>query len=158
MPAPVDADPKLRALHVVKACPEGISTSEVANVIELTKPTTLRVLRELEKEREVYSRTYTKNQVSVWYPNGRLVHPYLELFRELRGITFRASVQAGRSGPMVQIQERTFSLLSGDRVEGAVFVEMGAIDDLIDMLQEVKKRYELVKGGNIPSVIEGGSQ
>lgn len=137
-----EADAKLRALRVVKACPDGITTGEIAQALGVTKPTAFRALRELEREREVYSRAHTKNQVQIWYPNGRLVHPFLEVFRELRGRTYRTSVQAGHAGPMVQIQERSFSLLSGDRVEGAVFVELGAVDEMIEMLNDVKQRYE----------------
>lgn len=141
------ADLRVRALHVVKACPEGISTSEIATAVEVTKPTVLKVLRELEREREIYSRAHTKNQLLIWYPNGKLIHSYLEMFRDLHGTTYRASIQEGQAGPTIQVQERTFSLLSGDRVEGAVFVELSAVDELIEMLNELKRRYETTNTG-----------
>jgi hypothetical protein len=70
-----------------------------------------------------------------------LIHPYLELFREIRGKTYRVTVQEARTGPSVQIQERSYSLLTGDRVEGAVFVEFDSLDELIEMLNEIKGRY-----------------
>jgi len=131
-----------RVLQVVKRSVDGASTGSIAEAVGITGPTALKILRELEREREVYSRSHTKRAILIWYANGRLVHPYLELYRELRGKSYRVSVQEGRSGPTVQIQERAYSLLTGERIEGAVFVDYASIDELIDLLQDIKKRYE----------------
>lgn len=141
-PLPVDNDRRVRILHAVKASSDGITTAEVAKLIGVTGPTALRVLRELEREREVYSRAHGPRQVFIWYPNGRLVHPYLELFREVRGTTYRASIQEGRGGPRLQLQERSFSLLSGSRIEGAIFMDVAAVDEMIELLADIKMRFD----------------
>jgi Winged helix-turn-helix DNA-binding len=141
----VDLGPQLnrkRIVQAVKASPDGISTTDVARVVGLSIPTARRILAELEKEREVYSRSHTDRRILIWYPNGKIVHQYLELQKEIRGKTYRVTVQEGRSGPAVQIQERTFSLLDGERVEGAIFIDYESIDDLFVLLGELKRRYE----------------
>lgn len=141
----VDLGPQLnrkKIVQAVKASPDGISTSDIARVSGLSVPTAKRILAELEKEREVYSRSHTDRRILIWYPNGKIVHQFLEVQKEIRGKTYRATVQEGRSGPAVQIQERTFSLLDGERVEGAIFVDYDSVDDLFALLNELKQRYE----------------
>lgn len=131
-----------RMLQIVKRSEDGASTADIALAVGVSGPTALKLLKELEREREVYSRSHTRRPILIWYPNGRLVHPYLELFRELRGKTYRASIQDGRAGPTVQLQERSFSLLTGERVEGAVFVDLSSLDELIELFIDLKKRFE----------------
>lgn len=136
-----------KVLQSVKASPDGISTVDVSRTTGLSVPTVKRLLADLEKEREVYSRSHTEKRIMVWYPNGKLVHQYLEIQRELRGKTYRVTVQEGRAGPAVQVQERRFSLLDGEHVEGAIFVDYGAIDELCALLVELKERYEAYESG-----------
>lgn len=147
-----DLGPELhrrKVLQAVKASPDGISTVDVARVAGLSVPTVKRFLAELEKEREVYSRSHTEKRILIWYPNGKIVHQYLELQRELRGKTYRVTIQEGRAGPLVQIQERRFSLLDGEKVEGAIFVDYQSIDDLCTLLSELKQRYESYESGRL---------
>ena len=127
-------------LRVVKANPDGVTAPDVARVLRLSRPTALRMLRELEREREVYSRTMRRMQL--WYPNGRLIHPYLEIFREIRGRTYRLTIQEARAGPAVQIQERSFSVLNGERVDGAIFVDYDGLESLEEAIRELRARFE----------------
>lgn len=131
-----------RIVRVVKAHPDGLSTSDISRAVSATHPRVTRALLQLDREREVYSTTFKGGAIKVWFPNGRLVHPYLELFREIRGRTYRLTVQDARYGSAVQIQERSFSVLTGERVEGAVFVDLNGLEDLIDGLSELKARFE----------------
>ena len=124
---------------LVKNKADGISAGEIAKILEITKNTALKVLRTLEAEREIYS-TKVGNTL-VWYPNGRLIHPYLEIFIEIRGKPYRISLQEGRRGPMLQIQERSYSLLEGERIEGAIFIEYDAIEELIKGISEIRERF-----------------
>lgn len=126
-------------LQLVKSHPDGIVVKDIADYLEVTPKTVLKNLRALEAEREIYSKKM--GNANYWFPNGRLIHPYLEFFRELRGKPYRFSIQEGRSGPLVQIQERSFSLLHGEKVDGAIFVEFDLIDDIIDSLHDLKERY-----------------
>lgn len=128
------------ALQIVKSNPDGLTGADVAEALAVSHPTAMRLLRELEREREIYSRQL--RSIQVWYPNGRMVHPHLQIIRELRGKTYRASVQEGRAGPLVQIQERSYSLLNGERVDGAVFVDYAAITDFIELLKDLAARYD----------------
>lgn len=147
---PLVPDTDFRAdlvLQTVKAHPDGVTSAEIVEALTrmgapIATSTLLNVLRRLEHAREVYSRPARKGAPLIWYPNGRLVHPYLELLRDVRGKTYRVSVQSGRSGPAVQIQERSYSLVFGDRVDGAVFFEYDVLDQLIEMLKEIQTRYE----------------
>jgi hypothetical protein len=131
-----------QVLRLVKAHPDGLSTSDIARAASATHPRVTRVLLQLEREREVYSTTFKGGSIKVWFPNGRLVHPYLEIFKEIRGRTYRMSVQDARYGNAVQIQERSFSVLTGERVEGAVFVDLSGLGDLIEGLSDLKSRFE----------------
>ena len=129
-----------KVFNIVKGKPDGTNAGEIAIILDVTKNTILKVLRTLEAEREIYSAKI--GNTIVWYPNGRLIHPYLELFVELRGKPYRLSIQESKTGPVIQVQERSYSLLSGERVEGAIFVEYGSAEKLIDGLEELKKRFE----------------
>jgi hypothetical protein len=131
-----------QVLRLVKAHPDGLSTSDIARAAEATHPRVSRALLRLEREREIYSTSLRGGSMKVWFPNGRLVHPYLETFKDIRGRTYRLSVQDARYGSAVQIQERSFSVLSGEKVEGAVFVDYRGVDDLIAGLTELKTRFE----------------
>lgn len=147
-----DLGPQLnrrKIIQAVKTSPDGISTVDVARIAGLSVPTAKRILAELEKEREVYSRSHTEKRILIWYPNGKIVHQYLEIQRELRGKTYRVTVQESRSGPAVQIQERRFSLLDGEHVEGAIFVDYESVDDLCELLTELKQRYESYESGRL---------
>lgn len=138
-----------KIIQAVKASPDGISTVDVARVAGVSVPTAKRILAELEKEREVYSRTHTEKRIMIWYPNGKIIHQYLEVQRELRGKTYRVTAQEGRAGPVVQIQERRFSLLDGEHVEGAIFVDYESVGDLCELLSELKRRYESFESGRL---------
>ena len=126
--------------QIVKNNPNGTAAPQISDLINVSKSTVLNILKSLEYEREIYSTKVGKTLV--WFPNGRLIHPYLEVFTELRGKPYRLSMQESKTGPMVQIQERSYSLMYGERVEGAVFIEYAVLDELIDSLGEIKKRYQ----------------
>jgi DNA-binding transcriptional ArsR family regulator len=139
--APPGPDPRKHVvLQIVKSHPDGVTGADIAAALSLSHPTAMRLLRELEREREIYSRQL--RSIQVWYPNGRMVHPHLQAVRELRGKTYRATVQEGRAGPLVQVQERSYSLLHGERVDGAIFIDYAALDDFIQLLRELAERYE----------------
>lgn len=131
---------KRRIKKVVKRHPDGVAAPEVAGLVDVAESTARRHLNELKREREVYSRKVS--DTTVWYPNGELIHPYLRFAIDLKGKTYRFSVQEGRSGPLVQIQERSYSLLDGESVEGAIFVEYDELDGFAEALEELRTRFE----------------
>lgn len=138
---PPEPDPRKHiVLQIVKTHPDGVTAADIAEALHLSHPTSMRILRELEREREIYSRQL--RSIQVWYPNGRMVHPHLQVVKELRGKTYRATIQEGRSGPLVQVQERSYSLLHGERVDGAIFVDFSVLPDFIEVLQELARRYD----------------
>lgn len=129
-------------LQIVKAHPDGIPVSKIADALDASNETVRSALRELEKEREVYHKQHEHGNAQIWYPNGRLVHPYLEVEVEVRGKPYKLSIQEARQGPAVQLQEKSYSLLRGERVEGAIFVPYDSLDDLIESIEQLRDRYE----------------
>lgn len=134
-------------LSVVRNAKEGAVTNDVRRAAEdmgakATTSTVLNHLRELEREREVYSRRIGAKGTLIWYPNGRLVHPYLESFLELRDKVYRLTVQEGRSRPLLQIQERSFSLAGGEKIDGAIFIDLDDVEALLQAVQELRNRLD----------------
>ncbi|MEA3144592.1 MAG: hypothetical protein QOG31_1916 [Thermoplasmata archaeon] len=127
--------------QLVAAHPDGVSTPDLAQAVSTTAPTAQKALQLLEKERHIYSRRIGKT--TIWYPNGRLVHPYLQLKKEMRGRIYNFTVREGRAGPTIQVLERSFSVLNGERTEGSIFVETATLKEFIAALEELAERFSL---------------
>lgn len=133
-------------LQIVKGNP-GLTISDIEDHLnrlgmKAARHTIRSDLLELEREREVYSHQARDRSPILFFPNGRLIHPLLKVSRDLRGITYQATVQESKRGPAIQVQERSFSIINGEKVEGAIFVEYAVIDDFISLLQDIKNRFE----------------
>ncbi|MBI2077220.1 MAG: helix-turn-helix transcriptional regulator [Euryarchaeota archaeon] len=126
--------------QLVAAQPDGMATTDLADHLGVSPPTVQKALERLERERHVYSRTVGKTHV--WYPNGRLIHPYLQLRKEANGRIYLFVAREGRAGPLIQIVEKSFSLLSGEKTEGSIFVEEAALDDFAKGLEELQARLK----------------
>ena len=99
-----------------------------------------KVLDDLVHQREIYSRVVPGIKATLYYPNGRLIHKYLQESREIGSQIFRVSVHEGRRSPRVQIQERRYTLLEGERVEGSIFVDVENVEEMLRLIQQVMDR------------------
>lgn len=121
---------------------DGTTVTEVAQATNIPRHRVRALLSELEQEREIYSRRIIGSNAIIYYPNGKLIHKYLQRSKEFGSQIFRISFHEGRTAPRVQIQERRFSLLDGERIEGSVFVDFNNLDGFMDFLNQMKKDFQ----------------
>jgi hypothetical protein len=120
---------------------DGTTVSEIAAATGLPRHRIRSILTELEQEREIYSRRIIGSNAILYYPNGKLVHKYLQRSKEFGPQIFKVSFHEGRGGPKMQIQERSFSLLEGEKIEGSIFVDNDSIDGLLMFIGKLKEDF-----------------
>ena len=135
---------KSLVLMILRQHPEGVTAKMVADIAGITVQRAREILEELVGKREAYSRKIQGN-LKLYYPNGKLIHKYLQESREIGSQIFRLSFHEGRKGPILQIQERSFSLLEGEKVEGSIFVEVDNIENFIDFIKYMYEKFRNFK-------------
>jgi hypothetical protein len=127
---------------LVRLNPDGVTAQMVARSAGISPTWAKQVLEELLHQREVYSRVVPGVRAKLYYPNGKLVHKFLQDSKEFGEQIFRVSIHEGRRSNRVQIQERRFSLLEGEKVEGSIFVDLENVSELISFIKEVLGRMD----------------
>lgn len=130
---------KTWVLTLLRQNPDGITAKEVAEFVGISDRRARDILEELVMKREAYSREI--QGIKIYYPNGKLIHKYLQESREFGNQIFRLSFHEGKKGPILQIQERKFSLLEGEKVEGSIFVEFENIEPFVKFILEMLDRF-----------------
>lgn len=130
------------ALGIVRHNPDGVTSKMVADGIGVTERRARDILKELVMRREIYDRDVPGIKSKLYYPNGKLVHKYLQESREFGNQIFRLSMHEGKRGHRMQIQERKFSLLSDETVEGAIFVDADHARDFAEFIIETLNKFE----------------
>lgn len=130
------------ALAFIRQYPEGATSKMVADVLGVTERRTRDILKELVMKREIYDRDVPGLKGKLYYPNGKLVHKYLQGSKELGGQIFRLSYHEGKRTPRLQIQERKYSLLDGESVEGAIFIDADQVRDLAEFMLEMATKFD----------------
>lgn len=130
---------KTWVLTLLRQNPDGITAKEVAEFVGISDRRARDILDELVMKREAYSREI--QGIKIYYPNGKLIHKYLQESREFGNQIFRLSFHEGKKGPILQIQERKFSLLEGEKVEGSIFVEFENIEPFVEFILEMLERF-----------------
>ena len=95
-------------LSLLRQNPEGITVNVVSESADISKDRARVILEDLCKQREIYSRRVPGIQAKLYYPNGKLIHKYLQGAKELGPQTFRVSFHEGNRIPRIQIQERKY--------------------------------------------------
>jgi len=129
-------------LSFLRQTPDGATVAMVTGAIGISEPRTRTILQELCREREIYDRRVPGIKNTLYYPNGRLIHKYLQDTNEFGSQIFRISFHEGRRVPRIQIQERSYSLLEGEKVEGSIFIDNDNSERFVQMLQDSMKRFE----------------
>jgi hypothetical protein len=128
-------------LNFVRQYPEGVSIGMVADYIGISNDRARDILHELVLKREIYQRKIPRS-VNLFYPNGKLIHKYLQDSKDFNDQIFRISFHEGRKCPRIQIQERKFSLLEGEKVEGSIFIDYENIGALRVFIDEMLQKFE----------------
>ena len=127
-------------LAFIRQNPDGVTLQMVVTDARISPTWGQKVLDDLVHQREIYSRTVPGVKATLYYPNGRLIHKYLQESREAGSQVFRVSIHEGRKGPRVQIQERRYSLLEGEKVEGSIFVDIENVPAVLQLISDVVAR------------------
>lgn len=131
-------------LNYVRQNPEGVNVAMVAKHIDVSTQRAREVLNELVMRRDLYKRTVSE-KVILYYPNGKLIHKYLQDSKDFGNQIFRVSFHEGTKNPRIQIQERKFTLIEGERVEGSIFIDLDNAIKFKDFLDEMLLKYHTFK-------------
>jgi hypothetical protein len=131
----------LAILNYVKEYNEGVTAQMVADQVNLSLTHTRDILDDFCGKRELYKRKVPGIKQSLYYPNGKLIHKYLQNSRDMGDQIFRISFHEGWKTPRVQIQERKYTLLEGEKIEGSIFIDLNNLTPLMDFLNEMMIQY-----------------
>ena len=123
---------------------EGISVSVLAEMLEMSTETVRRHLETLCSLREVYKQKKNK-QMYLYYPNGRPLHGVGTKRIETKDndtILELQLAQGKRDDLYVHVTEKRFSLLEGERTEGAVMFPLSELDEFFAELDELVSEVE----------------
>ena len=131
----------LSILNYVKEYNEGVTAQMVADNVKMSLSHTRDILDDLCSKRDLYKRKVPGIKQNLYYPNGKLIHKYLQSSRDMGDQIFRISFHEGWKTPRIQIQERKYTLLEGEKVEGSIFVDLNNLTPLMDFLNEMIMQY-----------------
>lgn len=136
---------KSQVLNFIRQNPEGTTAQMVANHVGISGDRARDILKELCLKRDIYDRKLPGIKEILYYPNGKLIHQYLQESKEMGDQIFRLSFHEGRKNARLQIQERKFTLLEGEKVEGSIFVDVDNIWYFVDFLKDMLDRFNTFK-------------
>lgn len=132
---------KSLVLNYLRQYPDGVTAQMVAEQANISADRARNILKELVLTRDAYSRKLPGIKEMLYYPNGKLLHKYLQDSREIEDQIFRISFHEGRRNPRIQVQERKFTLLEGESVEGSIFIDVDNVWAFIEFFNEMMSRY-----------------
>jgi hypothetical protein len=128
-------------LSYMRQNPDGVTTKMVADMADISDRRARAILNELCNRREIYYRRLSGAKTKIYYPNGRLIHKYLQETKDFGSQRFRISFHEGRREPRIQIQEREFTLLEGESVKGSIYIDLSNIDKFNDFIGEMLVKF-----------------
>jgi DNA-binding transcriptional ArsR family regulator len=128
----------------VREHPEGINASAVAEALDLSPNTAKKHLDYLVATREIYNRVYSQRN-TVYFPNERLSHPYVQSLIELEDQTFRVNLIENERGSFVYIQELQDTPGFGMKVVGGVIIRKDNLAKMVEGVYEVIENEEREK-------------
>lgn len=118
---------------------DGISAPVIADMLDITAETARRHLKELCSLREVYKQKANK-QMDLYYPNGKPLHGVGTRRIESEGgdQILELQLAQGKGGELFfHVREKRFSLLEGERTEGAIMFPIEHIDEFFSELNDL---------------------
>lgn len=132
-------------LNYIRHNPDGVTVRMVSDMLGIDYHRAYMVMKELVMSRELYSRKVGGIKNDLYYPNGKMVHKYLQESKDFGDQTFRISFHEGKKGPRVQIQERRYSLLEGEKVEGTIFLDVNKAEDILQFFLDMYTKFVLAE-------------
>lgn len=126
--------------------PEGVSTTIIAEKYGIQPLIARNHLEALSKLREIYSINVNRS-TKMYFPNGKLIHPYLQSKREFGDKSFKLSINQVGEKEVLHIQELKYSLLTGEKPEGGLLIDIKNIDDLMEEINKLLNKLEEIKHG-----------
>lgn len=123
---------------------DGISASVVGDMVEVSTETARKHLENLRRLREVYKQKNNK-QVHLYYPNGRPLHGLgtRRIESSDGDLILEVQLAQGKDEKLFfHIKEKRFSLLEGERTEGAVMFPLEHVDKLFSHLNDLASEVE----------------
>lgn len=124
---------------------DGISASIVADMLDVTPETARNHLKELCSLREVYRQKANK-QMDLYYPNGKPLHGVgtSRIESESGDQTLEVQLAKGKNDDLYfHVKEKRFSLIEGERTEGAIMFPLKHLDEFFAELNDLASEVEL---------------
>ena len=131
---------QIRAI-VRKYGEDGIAASVVADMVDVTTETARNHLNDLCQLREVYKQKQNK-QAYLYYPNGKPLHGLGSKRVEADGgdLIFEFQLAHGRNDELYyHVKEKRFSLIEGERTEGAIMFPVDKMDEFFEKMTELQE-------------------
>jgi hypothetical protein len=127
--------------------PEGMTAHDLAEMCDLSLITVRKHLDFLTAVRETYEKTYGP-RFSLYYPNGRLIHPFSDAILNAREATYSFQRVENTFGKFVYVQERKKdSHTNKTRTVGGILIETQFIDKFIEKLRESAEEWKAFESG-----------
>jgi DNA-binding transcriptional ArsR family regulator len=124
---------------------EGLTVEEVIKMTGFSRPSVSKHLAALSSLREVFS-IKKNDKLRLYFPNGRPLHSVGKVRLDKVNHIFEISLNQGpRDELFFYVQERRYSLMEGERTEGAVMIPVEHADEFVKALYELKERAGGVK-------------
>lgn len=116
--------------------PDGVPAQEVARSLQISHQTAKKHLDYLVATRQLYAKAYSARNV-VYFPNGRLTHPYLTKHIDSGKQQFRLSLLESPRGNYLYLQEIQTVPNVGQSVVGGVLIRREDVDQVLQAVYEI---------------------
>lgn len=123
---------------------DGISASVVADMLDMSTETARKHLKELVSLREVYKQKANK-QMDLYYPNGKPLHGIgsRRIEDDKGDKTLEVQLAQGKDEELhFHVKEKRFSLIEGERTEGAIMFPLDKLDEFFAELDDLASEVE----------------
>jgi hypothetical protein len=114
--------------------PDGTTAKSIAGRLGLSYLTVSHHLDHLVATRELYVHAIGP-RTRIYYPNGRLSHPYARSNFSLKDQMFKVQLIDNPRGKFVYIQELQNSGIQGKTIAGGIIIRLDGLPDFVSELQ-----------------------
>lgn len=128
--------------------PEGLTASDLAEMTGLSAKTVKKHLDFLTAVRETYKKEYG-TRLAVFFPNGRLIHPYSDTIRQIGDSLFSFQRIENTWGEFFYIQEKKKDPYTNKtKTVGGVMIERDSVEKFIAELKEEAEGWDAEERNN----------